>query len=188
MKLNAISEEYQPNNRQDGMPQGMPVTKGIVQWFDKQMPTWDRAKRIKFDSEFDFRDTRKDIITFWRDQWKKYAPATFQLGREISWLHENDMWAPYVVDGIRFGRNHDVRFVVLKDKTGTRWQAFPRDVRIGGERPQPRTEYTNPGAVPTMINGQRARWCVICRCWDLGLVKDRSGSQVYRHADEQWQP
>lgn len=46
----------------------------------------------------------------------------------------------------------------------------------------PRTNFTNPFNRPHIALTDDARWCGICKCWDLGLIESADGSQ-YMHAD-----
>jgi hypothetical protein len=36
--------------------------------------------------------------------------------------------------------------------------------------------------IPGRTDTPDARWCVVCRCWDLGLVETADGS-AYTHPD-----
>ncbi|MFD4858381.1 hypothetical protein [Streptomyces atratus] len=182
MRLRAVPDKYQPRNRLDGMPQGEPDGKGIVEWFDKQLPTWERTKRIEWETEYFLRSGDQSSPEFWKAQWRKYAPVIFRIGSEVEWVHAHVSWRPYHVDGIQFGPDAEVRFVILRDKNGSRWQAFPEDLRTDWIRPEPRTGYTNEFNRPD-IGGGVARWCKLCRCWDVGLIENETG-RYYQHADE----
>lgn len=46
-----------------------------------------------------------------------------------------------------------------------------------------RTDHTNPFNRPDIGLSDDAKWCSVCRCWDLGLVEDEV-FPIYRHAGE----
>ncbi|MGW0536332.1 hypothetical protein [Streptomyces sp. NPDC003032] len=135
--MRAVDDKYQKCNWNDGMPVNLPHTKLVVEFVDRLVDEiWTREERLAFEAKCFFRDTKQGIIEFWQDRWMEYAPEIAKQDRCVTWKHQRDAWAPYRVDGVRL-EDGEIKVVILKDRMGTRWQAWPADLEPAPEPRRP---------------------------------------------------
>ncbi|MEH0432221.1 hypothetical protein ACKI1I_46250 [Streptomyces turgidiscabies] len=135
--MRPAAEKYQKYSRNDGMPINLPDTKRVVEFVDRLVETvWTHEERLAFEAKYYHRDTKQGIVEFWQDRWLEYAPEIARHGRCVTWKHQRDEWTPYRVDGVRL-EDGEIKAVILKDRMGSRWQAWPRDLEPAPEPHQP---------------------------------------------------
>ncbi|WP_434598184.1 hypothetical protein [Streptomyces sp. A5-4] len=135
--MRAVADKYQKYDRNDSMPINLPDTKRVVEYVDQLVEkVWTREERLAFEAAYYYRDTKQGIIEFWQARWLEYAPEIARQGRCVAWKHQRDEWAPYRVDGVRL-EDGEIKAVILKDRMGSRWQAWPTDLDPAPEPHKP---------------------------------------------------
>lgn len=135
--MRAVDSRYQKHSPNDGMPVNLPHTKLVVEFVDRLVDkVWTREERLAFEAKYFYRDTKQGIVEFWQDRWMEYAPEIARQGQCVTWKHQRDEWAPYRVDGVRLERG-EIKAVILKDRMGSRWQAWPEHLESAPEPHKP---------------------------------------------------
>ncbi|MDX3019996.1 hypothetical protein [Streptomyces acidiscabies] len=135
--MNSAADKYQRHSTNDGMPVNLPDTRRVVDFVDRLLDTvWTDEEQLAFKAKYYHRDTRQGIVEFWQDRWMEYAPETARHGRCVTWKHQRDAWAPYRVDGVHL-EDGVIKAVILKDRTGVRWQAWPQHLEAAPEPHKP---------------------------------------------------
>ncbi|MFF4699863.1 hypothetical protein [Streptomyces chattanoogensis] len=123
----------------DGMPQGRPYTKLVVEFFRRLEETvWTPQQWLEFQARHLDRDPCQGLIEFWQDLWLDYAPEIAHHGQLVRWVHQDDARAPYQVDGVHL-EDGEIKAVILKDSMGSRWPAQPQDLELSDASRSPLT-------------------------------------------------